>query len=291
MGKIGQKGNPGQTRFGQKTEFNLENWLNAHFETSPYRPNYTQAKRQVGALLKMADASRRELEENLSRISSKREDVKKNYNIYRSALEQTIMHIEDTVSQMDMLKEKFFSENPGKKAEYEKRLSILRNRLEEIKQDAKWLPRQLQGHRFKRIDNVINEEIALLSPRGAVPKKSPKAERDEMREVDKAIHIAKKDMKGQKVGERPKKHETEPIEVMVITEKEAEELQQAAEREEMARRGARRLKKEISKLTKQIATLKEERKNSEDADERARLARKIYSLRQKREALSSNEGS
>lgn len=257
MGKIGQKGNPGQTRFGQKTEVNLENWLNAHFETSPYRPNYTQAKRHVGGLLKLAGSARNELEENLSKISSKREDVKKNYNIYRSAVEKAIMHMEDSISQMEMLKASFFAAHPGKKTEYEERLSVLKKRLADLEREVKWLPRQLQGHRFKRIDHVINEEIALLSPRGAVPKKSPKAERDEMREVDKAIHIAKKDMGRQKIGERPKKHEIEPTEgVMVITEKEAEELQQAAEREEKTQRQvafkrAREYGKEMARLKKE----------------------------------------
>ncbi|MBD3389379.1 hypothetical protein GF415_00275, partial [Candidatus Micrarchaeota archaeon] len=142
-------------------------WLNQ-------KAGYDKAKTKVGNLLELAGEARAELEENLPNIHPGRRGVQKNYNIYQSAVRDSIETIEKTISKMESLKKKFETRHPDEIAAFNRRLGILRKRLSGLKQEARWLPREMKNRRFRRIRKVLNEEIADISPRTGVPRKVAK---------------------------------------------------------------------------------------------------------------------
>lgn len=127
---------------------------------------YTQRFNDAGNLLNLAATARGALEANLPKISSKRKDVKFTYNQYRTAVLEIAADISDAVNQMKRLRPKFAkSPHKAQLKEYDAQMAKLEERLADMKHYAKWLPHELKRHEFKRVDDVLNTEVASLSPR------------------------------------------------------------------------------------------------------------------------------
>ena len=172
---------------------NALSWLNQ-------KAGYDKAKMKVGNLLKLAGEARADLEENLPKIHPKRRGVQKNYNIYQSAVMESIETIEKTISKMESLKKKFETRHPDEIAAFNRRLGILRKRLSELKQEAKWLPREMKNRRFRRIRKVLNEEIADISPRTDIPRKVAKKQKNpaaQKKEKKARVKVAAKKKPGE----------------------------------------------------------------------------------------------
>ncbi len=140
-------------------------WLDSHFVKNEYRPGYSDGQRIAGRFLELASQARGELETNLQKISEKRADVKYNFVLYRTALERIIMIVEDARSQMIELRPEFAkAHSTAQLAAYDNRIKFMESRLEELRRDAKWAPRELKGYNPKPVEITGETYVASLAP-------------------------------------------------------------------------------------------------------------------------------
>jgi chromosome segregation ATPase len=201
-------------------------WLNTNFEGKSFDQRYDDAR----GLLQIASNTRSVLERKLPSISPERPDVKRTYSQYKSAISQLISDLENSIAQMEKLKPAFSkSENRGQLSAYEAQLSTMKERLVELKQDAKWCPQELRGYKPEMVnlrdsEGKINVQVASLDSRAkSVPMKVAKRGEEMVFTSAEAEEFSKKHMPLPEV-KPSKKAETE----MVFTLKEVEHGQEIA---------------------------------------------------------------
>jgi chromosome segregation ATPase len=201
-------------------------WLDDNLKGKSFSQRYEDA----GKLLIIANSARSTLERRLPVISPERPDVKKTYSQYRSAVSHLVSDLEDGISQMEKLRGSFSkSEQRGQLSAYDAQLSAMKNRLAELKADAKWCPQELRGYKPETV-SLLDEkgrfsvQIASLDSRAkSVPVKVPKKGDEMVFTVAEAEEFQKKHMPLPEA--KPKKgSESE----MVFTLNEVERSQQIA---------------------------------------------------------------
>ena len=183
----------------------------------------------------------------LSGLSRKRRDVQEAFNEYfpkyQSAILDMVDGMKDAVSRMEKLRPRFAkTEHASQLKDYDAQIGKLKSAISEYERDLEYvetlLPREIKRQEFKRIDDVLNTEIAALDVH-ARPVWIAKGRRRPRPKLKRAHASAKpekpgaeydmvftlKDVEEAQKSKMSVSPEKPPEIKMVFTEKEVEELE------------------------------------------------------------------
>ncbi len=188
---------------------NAIRWLDKNLNGKTFSQRY----RDAGTLFNKAAAARNKLEYALPKPSMKMRgqiarEREKLYAEYKNAVAEITSDVEDALKQMKKLRGAFLaSENSEQRAQYDAQIKKLKNRLDDLRGYAKWVPADLKRREYRKADAAI---AAVLSPKSIPSKRVPTSrEKKEARKELKEVASGMKDLKTKRaVAKSPAKKAT-----------------------------------------------------------------------------------